>query len=61
MLSAAEQSGSADVQATYPLNRFVPGLSGYLMAQYFTGYGETLLNSNKREPWALRLGYAVWR
>ncbi|MCV2360061.1 phospholipase A [Paucibacter sp. TC2R-5] len=52
---------SADVQATYPLNRFVPGLSGYLMAQYFTGYGETLLNYNKREPWALRLGYAIWR
>ncbi|MBT9491019.1 MAG: phospholipase A [Paucibacter sp.] len=52
---------SADVQATYPLNRFVPGLSGYLMAQYFTGYGETLLNYNKREPWAFRLGYAIWR
>jgi outer membrane phospholipase A len=52
---------SADVQATYPLNRFVPGLSGYLMAQYFTGYGETLLNYNKREPWALRFGYAIWR
>ncbi|MCV2353349.1 phospholipase A [Paucibacter sp. B2R-40] len=52
---------SADVQASYPLNRFVPGLSGYLMAQYFNGYGETLLNYNKREPWALRLGYAIWR
>jgi outer membrane phospholipase A len=52
---------SMGLQATYPLNRFVPGLSGYLMAQYFTGYGETLLNYNKREPWALRLGYAIWR
>ena len=23
--------------------------------------GETLLNYNKREPWALRFGYAIWR
>ncbi|WP_310389679.1 phospholipase A [Roseateles sp.] len=52
---------STNLQASYPLNRFVAGLSGYLMAQYFTGYGETLLNYNQREPWALRFGYAIWR
>jgi outer membrane phospholipase A len=52
---------SADVQGTYPLSRLRAGLSGYLMAQYFTGYGETLLNYNQREPWSLRFGYAIWR
>ncbi len=52
---------SADTQGTYPLNRLRAGLSGYLMAQYFTGYGETLLNYNRREPWSLRFGYAIWR
>jgi len=53
--------GSSDLQATYPLNRLSPGFAGYLMVQYFTGYGETLLNYNQREPWSLRFGYAISR
>lgn len=52
---------SSDLQGTYPLNRLLPGLSGYLMLQYFTGYGETLLNYDQREPWSLRFGYAISR
>ena len=52
---------SSDVQGTYPLSRLRTGLSGYLMAQYFTGYGETLLHYNQREPWSVRFGYAIWR
>jgi outer membrane phospholipase A len=52
---------SSDLQGTYPLNRLSPGLAGYLMVQYFTGYGETLLNYNQREPWSLRFGYAISR
>ncbi len=36
-------------------------MSGYLMAQYFTGYGETLIGYNQREAWALRIGYAISR
>jgi len=52
---------SSDLQFTYPLNRLLPGLSGYLMAQYFTGYGETLLDYNQREPWSVRIGYAISR
>ena len=52
---------SSDLQFTYPLNKLLPGLSGYLMAQYFTGYGETLLNYNQREPWSVRVGYAISR
>jgi outer membrane phospholipase A len=53
--------GGSDLQVTYPLNRLSPGLAGYLMVQYFTGYGETLLNYNQREPWSLRFGYAISR
>jgi len=53
--------GSSDLQVTYPLNRMFPGVAGYLMVQYFTGYGETLLNYNQREPWSLRFGYAISR
>jgi outer membrane phospholipase A len=52
---------SSDLQGTYPLNKLFPGLSGYLMAQYFTGYGETLLDYNKRESWSVRVGYAISR
>jgi outer membrane phospholipase A len=52
---------SSELQATYPLNRLIPSMSGYLMAQYFTGYGETLIGYNQREAWALRFGYAISR
>jgi len=52
---------SSDLHFTYPLNKLLPGLSGYLMAQYFTGYGETLLDYNQREPWSVRIGYAISR
>lgn len=52
---------SAEMQITYPLNKWSPGLAGYLMLQAFSGYGEYLLDYNEREPWALRIGYAIWR
>jgi outer membrane phospholipase A len=62
-LRVGTQSGafSSDLQATYPLHRLAPGLAGYLMGQYFTGYGESLLTYNRREPWAVRVGYAISR
>ena len=31
------------------------------MAQFFTGYGETLLDYNQRESWSVRIGYALSR
>jgi outer membrane phospholipase A len=52
---------SAELQATYPINRWYPGVSGYLMLQAFTGYGEYLLDYNEREPWSVRIGYAISR
>ena len=52
---------SSDLQGTYPLNKVSPGLAGYLMVQYFTGYGESLIDYNQREPWSLRIGYAISR
>jgi len=52
---------SAELQATYPINRWYPGVAGYLMLQAFSGYGEYLLDYNEREPWSVRIGYAISR
>ena len=52
---------SSDLQATYPVNRLFPGVPGYFMAQYFTGYGEMLLDYNQREPFSVRFGYGISR
>jgi phospholipase A1/A2 len=38
--------------------RFGP-VGGYLHAQFFTGYGEDLLNYNVRTSWQLRVGFAI--
>jgi len=54
-------AGSLDLQGTYPLHRLKSGLAGYLMGQFFTGYGETLLDYNQRESWTVRIGYALSR
>lgn len=53
--------GSVDAQLTYPLSRLLPGTAGYLMAGYFIGYGESLLDYNRKLPWQFRLGYALSR
>jgi len=53
--------GSVDAQLTYPLARLIPGTAGYLMAGYFVGYGESLLDYNHKLPWQFRLGYALSR
>lgn len=51
--------GSVDAQVTYPLARLIPGTAGYLMAGYFVGYGESLLDYNRKLDSQWRLGIAV--
>ncbi|QQX85448.1 phospholipase A [Cupriavidus necator] len=53
--------GSVDAQLTYPMARLIPGTAGYLMAGYFVGYGESLLDYNHKLPWQFRIGYALSR
>lgn len=53
--------GSAQVDVTYPLHNLLSrSFSLYLQAQYFNGYGESLLYYNQRsEIW--RVGIALYR
>jgi phospholipase A1 len=53
--------GSLQLDLSYPLMRFLYGNLGlYLYAQYFLGYGESLLHYNERSS-AFRLGFALYR
>ncbi|RLK45785.1 phospholipase A [Cupriavidus plantarum] len=53
--------GSVNAALTYPLARIVPGTAGYLMAGWFYGYGESLIDYNQKSPWQFRIGYALSR
>lgn len=53
--------GSLQLDLTYPMmTLFSRSLSVYLHAQYFTGYGESLLLYNERSS-IFRLGFALYR
>ena len=56
--------GSGEFDLTFPM-RIVPGMSrsagGYLLIQYFNGWGESLLDYNVRRRDQLRLGYTLTR
>jgi len=53
---------ATQVDVTYPLPRLTFGnLNGYLLLQYFDGYGESLLSYNQRLKSQFRLGLAVVR
>jgi outer membrane phospholipase A len=53
--------GSIQVDFTYPLDKFLFGnLNLYFQAQYFTGYGESLLLYDKEDS-SFRFGFAVHR
>ncbi|MDB5776447.1 MAG: phospholipase [Herbaspirillum sp.] len=54
-------TGSADSQLSYPLSRLIPGTAGYLFADYFYGYGESLLNYNQKSVPQLRFGFSLSR
>jgi outer membrane phospholipase A len=53
--------GSLQLDLSYPLMRFLYGNVGlYLYAQYFLGYGESLLRYNERSS-AFRFGFGLFR
>ena len=53
--------GSVQLDLTYPMMSLLSGsLSVYLQAQYFTGYGESLLLYNERSS-AFRIGFSLYR
>lgn len=51
---------SAQFDLTYPMMKIVGSFSVYLQAQYFTGYGESLLRYNQRTD-SFRVGFALYR
>lgn len=52
--------GSAELNLSYPLSKLSGGdLTGWLMLQYFGGYGESLLDYQKKLDAQLRLGIAI--
>lgn len=53
--------GSVDAQLSYPMSRIFTGTAGYLFIQYFTGYGESLLDYNHKLGSQLRVGYSLSR
>jgi outer membrane phospholipase A len=51
--------GSAELNASWPLDAFFPELGGRVLLQYFNGWGESLLDYNIRRPDQFRLGFMV--
>lgn len=52
--------GSMELNLSYPLSKLSGGdLTGWLTLQYFNGYGESLLDYNRKLDSQLRLGIAV--
>jgi phospholipase A1/A2 len=52
--------GSVELNASYPLSKLSGGdLTGWLMLQYFGGYGESLLDYDRKLDAQLRLGIAI--
>lgn len=53
--------GAIDADISYPIDRLIGGnLNFYLIGQAFTGYGENLLDYNRRMT-RLRVGLAIVR
>jgi phospholipase A1 len=51
--------GSAELNLSYPLSKINQDLTGWLMLQYFGGYGESLLDYNRKLDSQFRVGIAV--
>ncbi len=52
--------GALQMDLSYPVNQLIPGLDLYLYSQFFTGYGENLLNYNVKDT-RLRFGVGILR
>ena len=53
--------GSVQLDLTFPLRQIRwAGFTWYLQAQYFTGYGESLLHYNERSE-TFRIGFSLYR
>ncbi len=59
-LGNAGDKGSLQLDLTFPLMKLWRNFNAYLQAQYFVGYGESLLLYNERS-WAYRFGFAIYR
>jgi outer membrane phospholipase A len=56
----ASNFGSVEVNCSYPLSKLSGGdLTGWILLQYFNGYGESLLDYNRKLDSQWRLGIAV--
>lgn len=53
--------GSMQLDASYPFRGFLRQLNGYLYMQYFNGYGETILDYNRKLPSHIGVGLIVVR
>lgn len=53
--------GSMQLDASYPFRGFLRQLNGYLYVQYFNGYGETILDYNRKLPSHIGVGLIVVR
>jgi len=52
--------GALQMDLSYPVNQLLPGLDLYLYSQFFTGFGENLLNYNVKDT-RLRFGIGILR
>jgi len=50
---------ATQMEAAWPLKRTFLHMNGYLYAQYFRGYGETLLDYNQKHDPQFRIGIAL--
>ncbi|WP_459623043.1 phospholipase A [Burkholderia sp. 3C] len=54
--------GSVDSQLSYPLAKLLgDAWGGYVWLGYFNGYGEDLLDYNRRQHWIARVGVSIAR
>lgn len=54
--------GSVDAQLSYALSKLIgQAWGGYVWIGYFNGYGEDLLDYNRRQQWIARIGFSIAR